>query len=138
MTDCRSYEMPRQYNKKNPDAKEYTSARNSVMKMNEKAIKNYAGYYINEPRDVHDAEGAPGTKEYVYAPLFLRQAREIMGDEAFFACLKDVYHTCIWKTADTKGILEIFRMHDSSDKFSELLSFYFTEPFQAGMDPNGN
>ena len=87
---------------------------------------------------MHDSEGALGTKEYVYAPLFLRQAREIMGDEAFFACLKDVYHTCIWKTADTKGILEIFRMHDSSDKFSELLSFYFTEPFQAGMDPDGN
>ena len=74
---------------------------------------------------MHDSEGALGTKEYVYAPLFLRQAREIMGDEASFACLKDVYHTCIWKTADTKGIIEIFRIHNSSDKLSDLIRFYF-------------
>lgn len=126
MMDCRSYEMLRKYNKNNPDVKEYTDARNSVMKMNVKNIKGYDNYYINEPRDVHDSEGALGTKEYVYAPLFLRQAREIMGDEAFFACLKDVYHTYIWKTADTKGIIEIFRMHNRSDKLSELISFYFT------------
>ena len=49
-----------------------------------------------------------------------------MGDEEFFACLKDVYNTYSWKTADTKGIIEIFRAHDSLDKLSELISFYFT------------
>lgn len=124
--DCRSYEMLRKYSDNNPDAKEYTAARNSVMKMNEKIIKDYDHYYVNEPRDVHDSEGEVGTKEYVYAPLFLRQAREIMGDEEFLACLKDVYNTYTWKTADTKGIIEIFRMHDSSDKLSELIRFYFT------------
>ncbi len=42
---------------------------------------------------MYDSEGEIGTKEYTYAPLFLRQARAIMGDEEFFACLKDVYNT---------------------------------------------
>ena len=70
-----------------------------------------------------------GHKEIVHvknAPLFLRQAREIMGDEEFFACLKDIYNTYSWKIADTKGIIDIFRAHDSSGKLSELISFYFT------------
>ena len=49
------------------------------MKVDRKAVRRNlmnlidAGYYINEPRDVHDAEGAPGTKEFYekmgFAPM---------------------------------------------------------------------
>jgi hypothetical protein len=67
----------------------------------------------------------PGDKEYIYAPVFLGHAKEIMGEEAFNSFLREVYQTYAMKIVHSGEILKILRKYDNSSKMNELIAFYF-------------
>lgn len=60
-----------------------------------------------------------------FAPGFLYELREIMGEEAFNQFLRDVYQTCRGTVADTDNILAILRKHDNSEKTEQLILYYY-------------
>ena len=70
---------------------------------------------------------SPGETEYIYAPIFLGHAKEIMGEEAFYSFLQEVYRTYAMKIVHCEDILKILRKYDSSSEMNELIAFYFDE-----------
>ena len=70
---------------------------------------------------------SPGETEYIYTPIFLGHAKEIMGEEAFYSFLQEVYRTYAMKIVHCEDILKILRKYDSSSEMNELIAFYFDE-----------
>ncbi len=69
----------------------------------------------------------PGSTEYTCAPLFLRHAKEIMGEEAFYSFLREVYQTYAMKIIHSGDILKVLRKYDNSSEMNKLIAFYFDE-----------
>lgn len=63
---------------------------------------------------------------YVAGCSFLKELRERMGDDAFFAALHEIYDTFLYRVADTESVLDIFRAHAPTD-ISDLISRYFIQ-----------
>ena len=69
----------------------------------------------------------PGKTEYAYAPHFLYKVKQLLGEEAFSAFLKDVYASYQLKITDTEGVLEILTKHSDSKEIRKLMEFYFPD-----------
>ncbi len=69
----------------------------------------------------------PGDTEYMYTPFFLVHAKEIMGEEAFYSFLREVYQTYAMKVVHSEDILKILRKYDNSSEMNQLVAFYFDE-----------
>ena len=83
--------------------------------------------YLNTSWYEYPENSGPGTTEYIYTPIFLGHAKEIMGEEAFNGFLREVYQTYAMKIVHSGDILEILRKHDNRSKMNELIAFYFDE-----------
>ena len=106
----------------------YTNARNDVRSKTEaNVLKGLDHCYLNEPWNVFPEGSNAGSKEYVYTPIFLYHAKEIMGEEAFYDFLSEVYQTYTNKIAHTEDILAILRSHNDSKEMNDLIAFYFKE-----------
>ena len=72
------------------------------------------------------------TKEYICnmygrAVLFMDDLRRLIGGEAFFAFLKDYYHTQAYKLSTAEDFFTILSQHSDAD-LSPLLEEYFNTP----------
>ena len=83
--------------------------------------------YLNEPWDVYPNNLSQSAKEYNVTPIFLRHAKEIMGEEAFYGFLHEVYEAHTMRIAHTGDILKILRKYNDSDEMNKLIGFYFIE-----------
>ena len=83
--------------------------------------------YLNTSWYEYPENSDPGNTEYLYTPIFLGHAKEIMGEDAFYSFLREVYQTYAMKIVHSKDILKILRKYDNSNKMNELLGFYFDE-----------
>ena len=91
-------------------------------------------YYLNSQEDKESISTVMGIErefmfpgqlpDHFYSALFLAQLKDAMGDEEFYAFVRDVYETYLQKIADTEGIKQILLEHDDSDEVKELVSFY--------------
>ena len=99
----------------------------TVKGIEENQLKPLDHCYLNTPWHEYPENSGPGSKEYIYAPIFLCHAKEIMAEEAFYSFLKEVYQTYAMKIVHSGDILEILRKHDNSSEMNELLAFYFDE-----------
>ena len=106
----------------------YTDSRNRARSRDETTyLEGLDHLYLNEPWDVHPDNLPKTEKEYTMAPIFLSHAKEIMGEEAFYGFLREVYETYTMKIAHAEGILEILRKYNNSEEMNELISFYYDE-----------
>ncbi len=64
---------------------------------------------------------------YGQAALFMADLRETMGDEAFFAFIKDYYQTYQWQTVTADDFFAAARRHTDQD-LTPLLTGYFADP----------
>ena len=55
---------------------------------------------------------------------FLYELRRTMGDQKFFAAMKEYYRTYCLKEAATEDFLQIIRNHDDSEKLEEVIGRY--------------
>ena len=83
--------------------------------------------YLNTSWYEYPENSEPGNTEYLYTPIFLGHAKEIMGEEAFYNFLREVYQTYAMEIVRSEDILKILRKYDNSSKMNELLAFYFDE-----------
>ena len=60
-------------------------------------------------------------------PFSLHHAKEIMGEEAFYGFLSEVYRTYTNKVVHSDDILTILRSHNDSKEMNDLIAFYFKE-----------
>ncbi len=58
---------------------------------------------------------------------FLYELQRTMGDQKFFAAMKEYYNTYCLKEATTADFLKIVRKHDDSAKVEEVISRYIAE-----------
>jgi len=63
-------------------------------------------------------------KTYLTGARFMEALREKVGDEIFFAFLKDYYNQFVGKRATTEGFFRVFREHSNAD-ISDLMAEYF-------------
>lgn len=106
----------------------YAQARDQVMAMMERNLKEDQDHlYLNEIWTVYPDGLDQGSKEYTYAPIFLRRAAEIMGVDALRGFLNDVREAGNMKIIHTGEILKILRSCNDSPEMNELLAFYFDE-----------
>lgn len=106
----------------------YTQSRDQVLAMRESDLKkDHDHLYLNEIWTVYPDGLDQGLKEYTYAPIFLRHAKEMMGADAFRGFLHDVCETGAMKTIHTGEILKILRSYNDTPEMNELLAFYFDE-----------
>ncbi|OQY90021.1 MAG: hypothetical protein B6D39_08825, partial [Anaerolineae bacterium UTCFX2] len=61
---------------------------------------------------------------YLGGALFLEELRQWMGDEGFFAALKEYARRYAYRQADGAGFLEIMRQHSSQDP-APVIEKYF-------------
>ena len=98
------------------------------MSMEERILKqDHDHLYLNEIWTVYPDGLDQGSKEYTYAPIFLRRAAEIMGVDALRGFLNDVREAGNMKIIHTGEILKILRSCNDSPEMNELLAFYFDE-----------
>ena len=90
-------------------------------------LKTLDHCYLNTSWYEHPENSEPGNKEYLYTPIFLSHAKEIMGEEAFNSFLRELYQTYAMKIVHSEDILKILRKYDNSSKMNELIAFYFDE-----------
>lgn len=64
---------------------------------------------------------------YGQAARFVRDLRTLMGDQAFFAFLRDYYRTYQWQTVTADDFFAVVRRHTDED-LSPLLWAYFANP----------
>jgi hypothetical protein len=125
--DLESYKTEKQYGA-DGSREVYTNARNEVRSKSEADfLKGLDHCYLNEPWDVVPEGSNAGSKEYSYAPIFLYHAKEIMGEEAFYGFLSEVYRTYTNKVVHSEEILIILRSHNDSKEMNDLIAFYFKE-----------
>ena len=125
--DLESYKTEKEYGA-DGSLEVYTNARNDVRSKTEaNVLKGLDHCYLNEPWNVFPEGSNAGSKEYVYTPIFLYHAKEIMGEEAFYDFLSEVYQTYTNKIAHTEDILAILRSHNDSKEMDDLIAFYFKE-----------
>ena len=125
--DLESYKTEKQYGA-DGSREVYTNARNEVRSKSEADfLKGLDHCYLNEPWDVVPEGSNAGSKEYSYAPIFLYHAKEIMGEEAFYGFLSEVYRTYTNKVVHSEEILTILRSHNDSKEMNDLIAFYFKE-----------
>ena len=91
----------------------------------ENQLKALDHCYLNASWYEYPENSDPGDKEYIYAPVFLAHAKEIMGEEAFNSFLREVYQTYAMKIVHSEEILKILRKYDNSSKMNDLIAFYF-------------
>ena len=109
-------------------AERYSKSRDSVMSMEERILKqDHDHLYLNEIWTVYPDGLEQGLKEYTYAPIFLRRAKEIMGMDAVRGFLYDVREAGDMKIIHTAEILKILRSYNDSPEMNELLMYYFDE-----------
>lgn len=82
--------------------------------------------YVNS--DIHIEGGYPKYRAAVYlnGAKFMRDLRQIVGDEAFFAALKDYAYANIWRIASGKDFFDAFAKHSNAN-LSGLLNQYFRD-----------
>ena len=104
----------------------YTQGRDQVLGMMERTLPEGLDHlYLNEIWTVYPDGLEQGGKEYTYAPIFLRHAKEIMGTDAIRGFLHDVCQTGAMKIIHTGEILKILRSYNDSPEMNKLLAFYF-------------
>ena len=91
-------------------------------------------YYLNSLEDKESIATVMGLErelmfpgqlpDHFYPTLFLAQLKEAVGDEGFYAFVRDVYETYRSRIADTEGIKRLLLEHDDSERVKELASFY--------------
>ena len=91
----------------------------------ENQLKALDHCYLNASWYEYPENSDAGDKEYIYAPIFLGHAKEIMGEEAFNSFLREVYQTYAMKIVHSEEILKILRKYDNSSKMNDLIAFYF-------------
>lgn len=64
---------------------------------------------------------------YGQAARFIRDLRKVMGDEKFFAFVKDYYATYRWQTVTAQDFFKTVRLHYDGD-LNSLLKAYFAKP----------
>lgn len=64
---------------------------------------------------------------YGQAARFMRDLREMMGDEAFFAFLQDYYRTYQWQTVTGDDFFAVLERHTQDVDISPLITRYFEE-----------
>ena len=126
LNDIESYKTEKKYGS-DWTLKDQTNAlKKSNALLEENQLKPLDHCYLNTPWHEYPENSGPGSKEYIYAPIFLSHAKEIMGEEAFYSFLKEVYQTYAMKIVHSEDILEILRKYDNSSKMNELIAFYFS------------
>lgn len=90
-------------------------------------LKTLDHCYLNTSWYEYPENSGPGDTEYLYTPIFLGHAKEIMGEEAFNSFLREVYQTYAMKIVHSGEILKILRKYDNSSKMNELIAFYFDD-----------
>ena len=104
----------------------YAQSRDQVLAMMERdMLEDLDHLYLNEIWTAYPDVLGQGEKEYTYAPIFLRHAKEIMGTDAFRGFLHDICEAGAMRIIHTGEILEILRSHNDSPEMNELLAFYF-------------
>ena len=125
--DLESYKTEKKYGA-DGSLEFYTKARDEVRSKSEADfLKGLDHCYLNEPWNVYPDGSNAGSKEYSYAPIFLHHAKEIMGQDAFYEFLSEVYRTYTNKIVHTEDILAILRSHDNSREMNDLIAFFFKE-----------
>lgn len=61
---------------------------------------------------------------YLIGPTFLNRIHTEMGDDAFYAALKEIYDTFVYKQANTEDVLDIFRKHTDADLDPIITDFF--------------
>lgn len=92
-------------------------------KENEKDLTTYMGRELIKSGN----EGHSGMTEYGYAPHFLHELKSMMGEEEFWAFVRDVAETFRFKIADTEGVLSVLEKHDDSEEVKKLIGYYFSK-----------
>ena len=125
--DLMSYKTEKEYGSEGSVAV-YTQARDEVRSKTEADfLKGLDHCYLNEPWDMYPDSSHSGEKEYLFAPIFLYHAKEIMGEEAFHGFLSEVYRTYTNQIVHSEDILKILRTYNDSRELNDLIAFYFKE-----------
>ena len=125
--NLKSYETEEEYGS-DGSLKFYTEARDERRSKDEEDyLKGLDHCYLNEPWDVFPDGSGSSDKEYVFAPIFLYHAKEIMGEEAFHGFLSEVYRTYTNKIVHSEDIVKILRSYNDSSELNDLIKFYFKE-----------
>ena len=125
--DLESYKTQKEYGSDGL-LESYTKVRDKRRGIDEKDfLKGLDHCYLNEPWDVYPEGSVTSDKEYVYAPIFLYHTKEIMGEEAFYGFLSEVYRTYTNKIVHSEDILKILRLYNDSKELNDLIAFYFKE-----------
>ena len=84
--------------------------------------------YVDTP--IYDGGGQRPywDKTYLSGARFLEALRERVGDEIFFAFLKDYYTRFVGKRATTADFFQVFREHSAAD-ISDLMAEYFQKEY---------
>ena len=125
--DLVSYKTEKEYGSEGSMAV-YTQARDEVRSKTEADfLKGLDHCYLNEPWDMYPDSSHSGEKEYLFAPIFLYHAKEIMGEETFHGFLSEVYRTYTNQIVHSEDILKILRTYNDSRELNDLIAFYFKE-----------
>ncbi len=95
--------------------------------LEENILKSLDHCYLNTSWYEYPENFSPGETEYIYAPIFLGHVKEIMGEEAFYSFLQEVYQTYAMKIVHSEDILKILRKYDNGSEMNKLIDFYFDE-----------
>ncbi|MBP3222933.1 MAG: M1 family metallopeptidase [Actinomycetaceae bacterium] len=91
----------------------------------ENARNDYKNLFLNVPPTEYPEGQEYGEAEYEASYVFVQELRLAMGDEKFYAFLKDFYQTYYLKVATTDDVLSLIKKHDNSEKVQEIIGFYF-------------
>ena len=127
LKDIEAYKTEKEHGSDWTSKDQANAVKESDGMIEENQLKALDHCYLNEPWSVFPDGSNAGSKEYVYTPIFLYHAKEIMGEEAFHGFLSEVYQTYTNKIAHTEDILAILRSHNDSKEMNDLIAFYFKE-----------
>ena len=125
LKDIEAYKTEKEHGSDWTSKDQANSVKESDGLIEENQLKALDHCYLNASWYEYPENSDPGDKEYIYAPIFLGHAKEIMGEEAFNSFLREVYQTYAMKIVHSEEILKILRKYDNSSKMNDLIAFYF-------------
>ena len=127
LRDIEAYKTEKKYGSKWTVKDQTKALKQSAALIEENQVKPLDHCYLNTSWYDCPEGFSPGDTEYIYSPLFLKNAKEIMGEEAFYGFLREVYQTYAMKIVHYEDILKILRKYDNSSEMNKLIAFYFDE-----------
>ncbi len=127
LNEIESYNTEKKYGSDWTLQDQTNALKKSSALIEENNLKPLEHCYLNTPWYDCPEGFHPGDTEYTYTPLFLFHAKEIMGEDAFYGFLREVYQTYAMKIVHSEDILKILRRYDNSSEMNQLVAFFFDE-----------